>query len=289
MSGVGDHPEPDSSDSLPFATQFPKSTRPGQMGQNPSDSLPFATQSRPGQMGQNPSDSLPFATQSRPSTGRAARSFIPRTGRISTTKQLALVEILPRYLISSETELDFDAIFGRSGPVIADIGFGMGESSLALAVARPEVNVVAIDVHVAGHATLAKRLARDNICNVRIIAADAHEVLLWMCRPSSLHEVHIWFSDPWPKQRQAWRRLVQPDFVAMVAERLEIGGTLRMATDWQPYADQMLHAIERTTTLSNPFQPWAPRDGIRPITSYERKGIQAARPIRDLVAKRIGG
>jgi tRNA (guanine-N7-)-methyltransferase len=263
MSGVSDLTEPD-----------------------PSDSLPFATQSRPYPMGQNPSDSLPFATQSRPSTGRAARSFIPRTGRMSSTKQLALTDILPRYLIAPGVRTDFEALFGRAAPLMMDIGFGMGESTLALATARPEVNVIAIDVHVAGHATLANRLAKTGIDNVRIVAADAHEVLLWMCDPSSLHEVHIWFSDPWPKQRQAWRRLVQPDFVALVAERLEIGGTLRMATDWQPYALEMLNAIENTPLLRNPYPSWAPRDQVRPITSYERKGIDAQRPIRDLVAHR---
>ena len=263
MSGVGDLTEPE-----------------------PSDSLPFATQSRPYPMGQDPSDSLPFATQSRPSTGRAARSFIPRTGRMSPTKQLALTDVLPRYLIGPVVLPDFTAIFARDAPMIVDIGFGMGESTLALAGARPDVNVVAIDVHVAGLASLAKQLAKTGVENVRIIAADAHEVLLWMCGPSSLHEVHIWFSDPWPKQRQAWRRLVRPDFVALVAERLEVGGTLRMATDWQPYAQEMLRAIESTEALRNPYAIWAPRDTIRPTTSYERKGIQAGRPIRDLVAQR---
>ncbi len=227
---------------------------------------------------------FPFTARSRPSTGRAARSFIPRTGRMSPTKYRALAETLPKYLIAPEPSIDFDAVFGRRAPLLADIGFGMGESTLALAAARPDSNILAIDVHVAGHAVLADALEAGSITNVRIIAADAHEVLLWMCRPASLSEVHIWFSDPWPKQRQAWRRLVQPDFVALVAERLVAGGTLRMATDWQPYADDMLGAISATAKLMNPHTDWAPRDPIRPITSYEQKGTDAGRPIRDLVA-----
>jgi tRNA (guanine-N7-)-methyltransferase len=235
----------------------------------------------------NLSDSTPippFATQSRPSTGRAARSFIPRTGRMSPTKYRALAEKLPKYLVAPAPNIDFDAVFGRTAPLFADIGFGMGESTLALAAARPDVNILAIDVHVAGHAVLATALEASGNTNARIIAGDAHEVLLWMCPPESLSEVHIWFSDPWPKQRQAWRRLVQPDFVGLVAQRLVPGGSLRMATDWQPYADDMLAAIRATPKLINPHADWAPRDPVRPITSYERKGIDAGRPIRDLVA-----
>jgi tRNA (guanine-N7-)-methyltransferase len=228
----------------------------------------------------------PFTTRSRPSTGRAARSFIPRTGRMSPSKHRSLTEVLPRYLIAPGQHADFDAMFGRPGPLFVDIGFGMGESTVALATARPNANILAVDVHIAGHAMLANALADQAIANVRIIAADAHEVLLWMCEPASLTEVSIWFSDPWPKQRQSWRRLIQPDFVALVADRLRPGGVLRMATDWGPYATQMRDAIRATATLSNEYPEWAPRDPIRPITSYERKGIEAGRAIRDLVATR---
>ncbi len=227
----------------------------------------------------------PFTARSRPSTGRAARSFIPRTGRMSPTKYRALAETLPKYLVAPAPSINFDTVFGRTAPLFVDIGFGMGESTLTLAAARPDVNILAIDVHVAGHAVLADALEAGHITNVRIIAADAHEVLLWMCPSASVSEVHIWFSDPWPKQRQAWRRLVQPDFVALVAERLVPGGTLRMATDWQPYADDMLAAIRATPKLTNPHTDWALRDPIRPITSYEQKGTEAGRPIRDLVCR----
>ncbi len=273
MSTVGDLTQSDESDpNLSTSTPFTRfAGRPHPIGQDASPIHPGPTQGSP------------FTARSRPSTGRAARSFIPRTGRMSPTKYRALAETLPKYLVPPAPSIDFGAIFGRSAPLFADIGFGMGESTLALAAARPDANILAIDVHVAGHAVLAEALESGNVPNVRIIAADAHEVLLWMCSPASLSEVHIWFSDPWPKQRQSWRRLIQPDFVGLVAERLVPGGSLRMATDWQPYADEMLAAIRATPKLRNPHSDWALRDPVRPITSYERKGIEAGRAIRDLV------
>jgi tRNA (guanine-N7-)-methyltransferase len=114
---------------------------------------------------------------------------------MSPSKHRSLTEVLPRYLIAPGQHADFDAMFGRPGPLFVDIGFGMGESTVALATARPNANILAVDVHIAGHAMLANALADQAIANVRIIAADAHEVLLWMCEPASLTEVSIWFSD----------------------------------------------------------------------------------------------
>jgi tRNA (guanine-N7-)-methyltransferase len=228
-----------------------------------------------------------FTTDTAPTTGRAARSFRPRSGRMSATKHRAIADLLPRYLIEPKAGDDLQQRFGRDGALCLDIGFGMGESTLALAAARPDWNILAIDIHLAGHALLAQGLDREGHTNVRIVAADAHEVLLWMVAQRSVSEVHIWFSDPWPKQAQSWRRLIQPDFLALVSSRLVVGGAVRMATDWQPYADQMRRSIASTPTLDNPYDVnggWAPRHEIRPVTSYERKGIAAGRTIRDLVA-----
>jgi tRNA (guanine-N7-)-methyltransferase len=227
-----------------------------------------------------------FTSETAPTTGRAARSFRPRSGRMSATKHRAIAELLPRYLIEPKAGDDLEQRFGRGGDLCLDIGFGMGESTLALAAARPDRNILAIDIHLAGHALLAQGLDREGLSNVRIVAADAHEVLLWMVPERSVSEVHLWFSDPWPKQAQSWRRLIQPDFLTLVSSRLVLGGAVRMATDWQPYADQMRRAIAATITLENPHDAdggWAPRDSIRPVTSYERKGIAAGRTIRDLV------
>jgi tRNA (guanine-N7-)-methyltransferase len=234
-----------------------------------------------------------FSSNTAPTTGRSARSFHPRSGRLSETKHRSLSELVPKYLVEPTPNVDLASVFGRDAPCVVDLGFGMGESTLALAAARPEVNILGIDVHLAGIAAVANGLFAASMTNVRMIAADAHEVMLWMIQPRSLSEVHIWFSDPWPKTHQQKRRLVQPDFLALAASRLEVGGVIRMATDWQPYADQMRRAIAATPTLRNDFavsaigvdgEGWAPRDSQRPMTGFERKGIAAGRVIRDLVA-----
>jgi tRNA (guanine-N7-)-methyltransferase len=229
-----------------------------------------------------------FSSNTAPTTGRSARSFHPRSGRLSPTKHRSIDELLPRYLVEPMPSADLAAVFGREAPCVLDVGFGMGESTLALAAARPDLNILGIDVHIAGLAMVAEGLEVGRLTNVKMVAADAHEVLMWMIPPRSIHEVHIWFSDPWPKTHQQKRRLIQPDFLQLVESRLLLGGRVRMATDWQPYANQMAKAIAATSTLRNEFgsEPggWAPRDTQRPLTGFERKGIAAGRDIRDLVA-----
>jgi tRNA (guanine-N7-)-methyltransferase len=229
-----------------------------------------------------------FTNSTAPSTGRAGRSFRPRTGRLSPTKRRALAETLPRYLVEPQINLNATNVFGRMAPVFVDIGFGMGDSTLALAAERPDANIYAIDVHVDGHANLALALKEGGIANVRIVACDAHEAMMWMIPAETVTEVHIWFPDPWQKVAQKARRLVAPDFLTVVASTLIEGGVVRMATDWQPYADQMLTSIDEVDALTNPNSSpgWAPRHTGRPITSYEQKGLDARRTIRDLVAIR---
>ncbi len=231
-----------------------------------------------------------FSSHTAPTTGRSSRSFHPRSGRLSPTKHRALTEFVPKYLVEPTPGVELSTLFGRSAPCVLDVGFGMGESTLALAAARPELNILGIDVHLAGLAQVAEGLEAGGYSNVRMIAADAHEVLMWMIPEQSLFEVHIWFSDPWPKTHQQKRRLIQPDFLSLVASRLQIGGRVRMATDWQPYANQMVKALASTPELRNEFATapggWAPRDEQRPLTGFEKKGIAAGRAIRDLVAVR---
>ncbi len=228
---------------------------------------------------------IPFTNETAPSTGRDVRSFKPRMGRMSTTKLHALNTLLPKYIVAAETDSDIAALFGRAGPLFLDIGFGMGDSTVSQALARPDANILAIDVHVPGHAMLAQALFEHELTNVRILACDAFEALMWMLGPASVTEVHLWFPDPWPKQSQRARRLVAPDFVDVVADRLVDGGVVRMATDWQNYADQMLRTLTACSALECSGS-WAPRYATRPLTSFERKGIEAGRAIRDLAATR---
>lgn len=231
----------------------------------------------------------PFTLDGRPASGRSARTFKPRRGRLSDAKRTDLEELVPPILLEpSTTLLDRVAVFGRTAPLVIDIGFGMGESTAAIAIAHPELDLLAIDVHTPGFVALARALHEAGAGNVRIVAADALDVLTWMVAPATVAQVRVSFPDPWPKASQRHRRLVDRSFAALVTSRLEHGGTLHLATDWPDYADQMLEVLSASDALVNTHDGWAPRDPERPITRYEQRGIDAGRPIRDLVFRRIG-
>lgn len=231
----------------------------------------------------------PFALDGRPASGRSARTFKPRRGRLSDAKRTDLEELVPPILLEpSTTLLDRVAVFGRTAPLVIDIGFGMGESTAAIAIAHPELDLLAIDVHTPGFVALARALHEARAGNVRIVAADALDVLTWMVAPSSVAQVRVSFPDPWPKASQRHRRLVDTSFAALVATRLQPAGTLHLATDWPDYANQMLEVLSASDALVNTHDRWAPRDPERPVTRYEQRGIDAGRPIRDLVFRRIG-
>jgi tRNA (guanine-N7-)-methyltransferase len=224
----------------------------------------------------------------RPSGGRSARSFTIRRGRRGPQKEHALAVLVPALSIPlASTPIDVDSVFGRSGPLIIDIGFGAGVTTLALAEAYPDANVLGIETHENGLAMLAHEVNARGVDNVRMVAGDAFDVLQSMIAKERAHMIQLVCPDPWPKPTQAHRRLFSPTFAALVAERLSIGGTLRLATDWSPYADQMLRVASSTPTLRNAHERFAPRDPARPVTTYERKGAAAGRSMRDLVFERV--
>ncbi len=191
--------------------------------------------------------------------------------------------LVPRLSIAlRSTAVDLFAEFGRSGPLIVDVGFGSGETTLALAEQYPDANVIGIETHENGLAMLAHEADRLGVTNVRLIAGDAFDALAHMISPSSISIVQIVCPDPWPKPAQAHRRLFSPAFAALVAERLVAGGELRLATDWEPYAAQMLEVASANDMLHNTYERFAPRDATRPATAYERKGVTAGRSTTDL-------
>ncbi|WP_240519450.1 tRNA (guanosine(46)-N7)-methyltransferase TrmB [Amycolatopsis antarctica] len=188
--------------------------------------------------------------------------------------------------------LDFDAWFGRTAPVTLEIGSGMGETTSQLAAAEPERNYVAVEVYEAGLGQLMLRADRLDVTNLRLLHGDAVILLNAHVEPESLAGVRIYFPDPWPKKRHHKRRLVQPEFVALVASRLKPGGTVHMATDWEHYAEQMLAVCSAEPLLRNRFadEPggWAPRPDWRPVTKFENRARDEGRISRDLVFERIG-
>lgn len=183
--------------------------------------------------------------------------------------------------------LDVDAWFGRGAPLVLEIGPGMGETTAELAAAAPEVNYLAVEVYQPGLAQLMMRAEERGLANLRLLRGDAVVLLEKHIEPGSLTEVRIFYPDPWPKARHHKRRLVQSGFVALVADRLAPGGVLRMATDWEHYAEQMLAVCEAEPSLRNQHAGWAPRPEWRRVTKFEERARQAGRISRDLAFERV--
>lgn len=215
------------------------------------------------------------------------RSFVLRQGRVSNAQQRAHSELLPRFGIPfAPAPIDLDRAFGRVAPKVLEIGFGMGETTAAIALAHPERDYLGIEVHTPGVGALLKLIAAHELTNIRIIQHDAVEVLQMMIAPATLDAVHLFFPDPWPKKRHHKRRLVQPPFVELLAARLKPGGTLHAATDWEEYALQMLEVLGASALLENTARGFAERPAARPITKFETRGQRLGHGVWDLVFRR---
>ena len=184
-------------------------------------------------------------------------------------------------------EIDFAQTFGRGAPTVLEIGFGMGVTTAEIAAAQPETNFIAVEVHPPGVGNLCNLLDEQSLGNVRVIDHDAVEVLTHMIAPISLAGVHIYFPDPWHKARHNKRRLVKPPLVALIASRLSAGGYLHLATDWVPYAEQMLEVLSAEPLLMNTADAYAQRPAWRPETKFERRGIKLGHEVRDLLFRRV--
>jgi tRNA (guanine-N7-)-methyltransferase len=221
------------------------------------------------------------------STRRAVRSYVLRGGRMGSGQQRALVEWGPRFCLPFQPlPLDAAAVFGRAAPCVLEIGFGMGDATAAIAAARPEVDFIAVEVHEAGVGALLKLIGERALNNVRIVRHDAVAVLRQMIAPATLAGVHVFFPDPWHKKRHHKRRLIQPPLVALLASRLTPGGLLHCATDWQPYAQQMLDVLSAEPLLCNTAAVYAERPGYRPLTKFEARGLRLGHGVWDLLFAR---
>lgn len=220
-------------------------------------------------------------------SSRSIRSFVLRQGRMSVAQQRHLEETLPKVGIPYRlAPLDLDAAFGRRGPKIVEIGFGMGETTAKIATALPERDFLGIEVHGPGVGSLCKLIAEGGLTNLRIIQHDAVEVLRDMIPQGALAGVHVFFPDPWPKKRHHKRRIIQPEFVALIASRLAPGGYLHCATDWEEYAQWMLGILSAEPTLVNTADGFAPRPAYRPLTKFENRGLRLGHGVWDLVFRR---
>ncbi|MEU4673872.1 tRNA (guanosine(46)-N7)-methyltransferase TrmB [Amycolatopsis sp. NPDC023774] len=222
---------------------------------------------------------------------RSVVSFVNRGGRMTVGQQRAWNEHWPR-LGRTVADLpagpvDFTAWFGREAPVMLEIGSGMGETTSQLAAAAPELNYVAAEVYDPGLGQLMLRAEKLGLENLRLMHGDAVVLLTEHVEPGALAGVRLYFPDPWPKKRHHKRRIVQPDFVALVASRLTQGGTFHLATDWEHYAEQMLEVCSAEPALRNRYadEPggWAPRPEWRPRTKFEQRADAEGRVSHDLI------
>ncbi|MFP5505162.1 MAG: tRNA (guanosine(46)-N7)-methyltransferase TrmB [Gammaproteobacteria bacterium] len=216
---------------------------------------------------------------------RHVRSFVRREGRITRSQQRALEELLPRFGLEPAGLLDLDGAFGRSAPRTLEIGFGNGASLAQMAAAAPEQDFLGIEVHRPGVGHLLLEIEQRALSNVRVICADAVEILRDRLAPDSLDRVLLFFPDPWPKKRHHKRRILQPAFVALIRDRLKPGGVFHMATDWQDYAEQMLEVMDAQPGFINSAGRghYAPKPDYRPETKFERRGLRLGHGVWDLV------
>lgn len=215
---------------------------------------------------------------------RTIRSFVRRTGRVTTGQAKAFEELGPKFVLPYTGQpLDPQSAFGRPGKLILEIGFGMGEATAHIARVRPDDNFLCCEVHEPGVGALLKRIGEQDIHNIRILQHDAVEVIDFMLPEGMLDGVHIFFPDPWHKKKHNKRRLIQSPLVAKLASRLKQGGYIHCATDWEPYAEQMLEVLGAEAQLANTAEGYAPKPDYRPLTKFENRGLKLGHGVWDLV------
>jgi tRNA (guanine-N7-)-methyltransferase len=244
-----------------------------------------STSSLPGAL---PADAAPAGV----AHPRNIRSFVRRTGRTTLGQAKAFADVGPQFLLPYTGQaMDYAAAFARPAPTILEIGFGMGEATAHIAALRPDENFLCCEVHTPGVGALLKRIDEQALSNIRILQHDAVEVIDHMLPPASLDGVHIFFPDPWHKKKHNKRRLIQPPLIAKLVARLKPGAYLHCATDWQPYAEQILEVLSAEPQLRNSAGSsaggYAIKPDYRPLTKFENRGIKLGHGVWDLVFERV--
>jgi tRNA (guanine-N7-)-methyltransferase len=217
---------------------------------------------------------------------RHVRTFKPRRGRITSAQSAALERLWPSWGFeipaAASAPLAREELFGRSAPLVLEIGCGMGEAVVAMAAAARECDFLAVDVHTPGLGNVLAMAERAGLTNVRVAAGDALDLLRDQVLAGSLEAVHVYFPDPWPKARHHKRRIIRPDAAELIARRLRPGGRLYCATDWAPYAAEMLEVLTAEPLLRNAHDGYAPRAAHRPVTKFEARAVRDGREVFDL-------
>ena len=220
-------------------------------------------------------------------TDHRIKSFVTRAGRLSPAQERAIQTLGATFCLPFEKILlNYEAAYGRSAPLILEIGTGMGETTAHIAALMPDKNFLGVEVHTPGVGSLLKRIDEQSLSNLRLIQHDAFEVVTHMIAPDSLAGVHVFFPDPWHKARHNKRRLIQSPFVSLLSSRIVPGGYLHCATDWEDYAEQMLAVLSAEPSLQNTTTGYAPRPDYRPVTKFENRGLKLGHGVWDLVFTR---
>ena len=220
---------------------------------------------------------------------RKIRSFVLRQGRVTKAQKQALENLWPTFGIERDnTLLNFSQLFGNDAPITLEIGFGNGASLAEMAINAPERNFVGIEVHPPGVGNLLRLIGKHQLKNIRILNDDAVEILQHRITQGSLDRVQLYFPDPWHKKKHNKRRIVNAEFVRLLASRLHEKGILHMATDWEHYAQQMERVMLASTEFNSHFDTaFAPRPDYRPLTKFEQRGLKLGHGVWDLVFQKI--
>ncbi|MFI9170363.1 tRNA (guanosine(46)-N7)-methyltransferase TrmB [Streptomyces lincolnensis] len=222
---------------------------------------------------------------------RRIRSFQPRRSRVTAGQADALQRLWAKWGLDIDGQrlIDPAELFGNDNPVYLEIGFGMGETTARMAAEDPTTNILAADVHTPGQGNLLNLADQNNLTNIRVANGDAIILLREMLRPSALQGLRVYFPDPWPKKRHHKRRLIQPEFLDLAATRLAPGAIVHCATDWEPYAEQMLDVLTAHPAFENTQEEggFAPRPQFRPQTRFESQGLEKGHVVNDLLFRRV--
>lgn len=221
---------------------------------------------------------------------RQIRSFVLRQGRLTKGQELALTKLWPLFGIdySANRIINFAELFGNNHPVTLEIGFGMGASFVEMASQASDENFLGIEVHRPGVGACLMAVEQQSVKNARVMCHDAVEVLQNMVGENTLDKVQIFFPDPWHKAKHNKRRIIQPDFVQLLTAKLKVGGILHLATDWQHYAEHMLEVLQSAPNLTNLAvdNGYIPRPESRPMTKFEKRGLNLGHGVWDLQFRR---
>ncbi|MBU0935051.1 MAG: tRNA (guanosine(46)-N7)-methyltransferase TrmB [Spirochaetes bacterium] len=218
------------------------------------------------------------------SGGSELRSYVLRNGRMTETQKRALLDGYPLFgLVYKPGRLiQPEQLFGRKGPFIVEIGFGMGDASADIATNLPDHNILGLEVHAPGVGHLLDLVMQHKLQNLRVCRHDAMDVIETMLAPDSVDGFLIFFPDPWPKKRHHKRRLIRPSILSLLTSRLKPGGYIYFASDWEEYAESALEMFLAEPGLQNQFARWAERREWRPVTKFEQRAITEGRPIREI-------